>query len=115
MEFEEIHSFFNTTADKLEACWDIRILSNIANQRVPDFIMSDRGSLLRADIHILWTQWFIESICDPEVFANSPLDYAHIFGAVQKRAPIIFSELPEQDLKTLTKSISRLIDKEVQR
>jgi 5-methylcytosine-specific restriction endonuclease McrA len=115
MEFEEIHSFFNTTADKLEACWDIQILSNIANQRVPDFIMSGRGSLLRADIHILWTQWFIESICDPEIFANSTQGYAHIFGAVQKRAPIIFSGVPEQERKTLTKYISRLIDKEVQR
>ncbi|MBD1936328.1 HNH endonuclease signature motif containing protein [Microcoleus sp. FACHB-68] len=115
MEFEEIHSFFNTTADKLEACWDIQILSNIANQRVPDFIMSGRGSLLRADIHILWTQWFIESICDPEKFTDSTQSYGHILVAVQKTVPIIFSGISEEERKTLTRYISRLIDKEVQR
>ncbi|MEP0758557.1 HNH endonuclease signature motif containing protein [Coleofasciculus sp. FACHB-T130] len=115
MEFAEIYSFFNTTADKLEACWDIRILSNIANQRVPDFILSGRGSLLRADIHILWTQWFIESICDPEKFADSTQSYGHILVAVQKTVPIIFSGVSEEERKTLTKYISRLIDKEVQR
>ncbi len=115
MEFEEISSFLKTTADKLEFCWDIHILSNVANQRVPDFIMSGRGSILRADIHLLWTQWFIESICDPEKFADSTQGYAYIFVAVQKRVPIIFSGISEEERQTLTKYISRLIDKEVQR
>jgi len=115
MEFEEIHSFLNTTADKLEAYWDIQVLSNIANQRVPDFIMSGRGSLLRADIHILWTQWFIESIFDPEIFTKSNQSYASIFRSVEKRVPFIFTGISEQERQTLTQYLSRLINKEVER
>lgn len=115
MEFAEISSFLDTTADKLEAFWDVKSLSNIANQRVPDFVMSGRGTLLRADIHILWTQWFIESICDPDILANSSQGYAHIVKTVQKRVPIIFPEIPENERNEITKHIARLVDKEVQR
>jgi len=115
MEFAEISSFLETTADKLEASWDIRSLSNIANQRVPDFIMSGRGTLLRADIHILWTQWFIESICNPDIFANSPQGYAYIVKTVQKRVPLIFPGISEDERNEITKYIARLVDKEVQR
>jgi 5-methylcytosine-specific restriction endonuclease McrA len=115
MEFEEIHSFFDTAADKLESCWDIQSLSKIANQRVPDFIMGGRGALLRSDIHILWTQWFIESICDPDIFVNSPQGYAYILKTVQQRVPFVFERVPEQERKTLTTYIARLVDKEVQR
>jgi len=115
MEFSEISSFLDTTADKLEAFWDIKSLSNIANQRVPDFIMNGRGTLLRADIHILWTQWFIESICDPDIFVNSSQGYAYILKTVQQRIPLIFPEVPEDERNELTKYIARLVDKEVQR
>lgn len=115
MEFNEIYSFLETTADKLEACWDVQCLSSIANQRVPDFIMSGRGSLLRGDIHILWTQWFIESICDPETFANSDQGYAHIVKAVQQRLSLIFTGVSESERNALVKYIARLLDKEVQR
>ncbi|MHC0065267.1 HNH endonuclease [Nostoc sp. UIC 10890] len=115
MEFAEISSFLDTTADKLEASWDITSLSNIANQRVPDFIMSGRGTLLRADIHILWTQWFIESICNPDIFANSSQGYAYIVKTVQKRVPLIFPGISEDERNKITKYIARLVDKEVQR
>lgn len=115
MEFAEISSFLDTTADKLEEFWDIKSLSNIANQRVPDFVMSGRGTLLRADIHILWTQWFIESICDPDLFASSQQGYAHIFKTVQKRVPIIFPGVTEDERNEIAKYIARLVDKEVQR
>jgi 5-methylcytosine-specific restriction endonuclease McrA len=115
MEFAEISSFLDSTADKLEAFWDIKSLSNIANQRVPDFIMNGRGTLLRADIHILWTQWFIESICDPDIFANSSQGYAFILKTVQQRIPLIFPEVPEYERNELTKYIARLVDKEVER
>lgn len=115
MEFAEISSFLDITADKLEEFWDIKSLSNIANQRVPDFVMSGRGTLLRADIHILWTQWFIESICDPDLFANSHQGYAHIFKTVQRRIPVIFPSITECEKNEIAKYIARLVDKEVQR
>lgn len=115
MEFEEISSFLSATADKLEACWNLQELSSIANQRVPDLVMNGRGALLRADIHILWTQWFIESICSPELYADSAKSYPHIVEAVQKRSVSVFPKIPEHERKKLIKYIARLIHKEVQR
>lgn len=115
MEFAEISSFLSATADKLEACWDMNVLSNIATQRVPDFVMSGRGALLRADINMLWTQWFIESIYDPETLANSSKGYAFVFKAVQQRIPFIFPEIPPNERNALAQNLAKLINKEVQR
>ena len=115
MEYEEIYSFLNTTADKLEFLWDVKSLGNIANQRVPDFITSGRGTLLRADAHLLWTQWFINSICDSERLFDSSQGYAHIFKIVQDRIPFIFPSITELERQKITKHIARLINKEVER
>ncbi|MFN6484118.1 MULTISPECIES: HNH endonuclease [unclassified Nostoc] len=115
MEFAEIQSFLETTADKLEAYWDEKSLSYISNQKVPDFIMSGRGLLLRSDIHILWTQWFLESICDPEIFANSTQGYAYLLKTVKERIPFIFPEISARERNKLTINIARLLEKEVQR
>lgn len=115
MEYEEILSFLNVTADKLELSWDIQSLGNIANQRVPDFITSGRGTLLRADVHLLWTQWFIDSICDSERLFGSSLGYAHIFKIVQNRIPFIFPSITESERGQITIYIARLIDKEITR
>lgn len=115
MEYEEIFSFLNTTADKLESSWDINSLSKIANQRVPDFVTSGRGTLLRADIHLLWTQWFIDSIYDSEQILNYSQGYAHIFKAVQNRIPSIFTSITESERQKITKYIARLINQEIER
>ncbi len=115
MEFQEINSFLTTTLEQLELQWNIKTLSTIANQRVPDFITSGRGTLLRADIHILWTKWFLESICDPEKFVSANQNYFHILNAVKKRVPIIFPSITKQEQKQITRYIAELIDKEVQR
>lgn len=115
MEYEEILAFLDATANKLESSWDVDILGNIANQRVPDIITSDRGILLRADIHLLWTQWFINSICDSEQFLNSSQGYPHIFKVVQNITPSIFNRFTESELQKVTKYIARLIDRDVQR
>lgn len=115
MEYEEIFSFLNTTADKLEYSWDINSLGKIANQRVPDFVTSGRGTLLRADIHLLWTQWFIDSICDSEQILNYSQGYAHIFKAVQDRIPFIFTSITESERQKITKYIARLINQEIER
>ncbi|MGC1199380.1 MAG: HNH endonuclease signature motif containing protein, partial [Geitlerinemataceae cyanobacterium] len=115
MEFEEIYSFLNLTADRHTNYWDIHQLSQISNQRVPDFIMGGRGTLLRADIHLLWTQWFLESICDPDSFAKIEQSYGLILQYVKRHIPTIFSGLSQQDCKVLTKYIAGLLDREVQR
>lgn len=115
MEYEEIFSFLNTTLDKLEYSCDINSLGKIANQRVPDFVTSSRGTLLRADIHLLWTQWFINSICDSEQILNSPQGYPHIFKAVQDRITLIFTSITEPERQKITQYIARLINQEVER
>lgn len=115
MEFEEIRAFLDSTTDQLESSWNINILSKIANQRVPDFVMGGRGSLLRSDIHILWTKWFIESIVDPNKLDESNYNYADVVKEVNSRIPLIFIDITNQQRRLLARYISRLLDKEFQR
>jgi hypothetical protein len=115
MEFEEINSFLKITAEQSSKYWDIVSLSQIANQRIPDFIMNNRGSLLRADIHIQWTKWFIESICNPENIINYDREYAYIVNIVQNRVSSLFANITELERQEITRYLSRLVEQEAER
>jgi hypothetical protein len=115
MEFEEVSRFLKISSDKLSSCWEFSDLINIAQTEIPASIMSDRASLLRADAKILWTQWFLESICDPEVFVNSNRCYPHIFKTVSAQVSHLFPRTTVDQQMLLASQISNFIDQEVER
>lgn len=115
MDFNAIYSFLDQTSSRLETSWQISSLSSIAGLRVPDFITGRQDSILRADINTLWTQWFLESICDPEKFVDNYPGYAHIIHAVKIEVPSLFGNIEPGKHGEITKQISRLIEKEISR
>ena len=112
MNFDAILLFLESTSARLEASWQMDSLNRIAHSRVPDFITGKQDTVLKADITTLWTQWFLEAICDPE--RNYP-DYAHIIYAVRNEVPILFANVEVDKQSELIRQISRLVQKEVQR
>jgi hypothetical protein len=115
MNFDAICSFLENTSARLETSWQMANLNRIAERRVPDFITGRQDTVLRADINTLWTQWFLESICDPERFVESYPGYAHIVHAVKIEVPSLFTNIEVSKHGELIKLISRLVDKEIQR
>jgi 5-methylcytosine-specific restriction endonuclease McrA len=115
MNFDAICSFLENTSARLETSWQMPSLNSIAGLRVPDFITGRQDTVLRADINTLWTQWFLESICDPERFVESYPGYAHIVHAVKIEVPSLFTNIEVSKHGELIKQISRLVDKEIQR
>jgi HNH endonuclease len=115
MNFDAICSFLETTSARLETSWQVASLNQISERRVPDFITGRQDTVLRADINTLWTQWFIESICDPERFVESYPGYAHIVHAVKIEVPSLFTNIEVSKHGELIKLISRLVEKEIQR
>jgi hypothetical protein len=115
MNFDAICSFLENTSTRLETSWQMQSLNSIAGLRVPDFITGRQDTVLRADINTLWTQWFLESICDPERFVESSPDYAHIVHAVKIEVPSLFTNIEVSKHGELIKQISRLVYKEIQR
>lgn len=116
MDFNSLSLFLSQASSRMEASWQLSSLSMISGLRVPDFITGKHDSILRADINILWTQWFLESICDPEKFIDDqPPCYAHIIHAVAKEVPTIFEGLDSRSREEAIKQISRLVAREVDR
>lgn len=115
MNFDAIFSFLEATSTKSESNWQLANLSNIARLLVPDVITGSQDAVLRADINTLWTQWFLESICDPERFVEPYPGYAHVFHAVNTEIPSIFSNIDASKRSDLVKQIARLVEKEIQR
>jgi hypothetical protein len=115
MNFDAICSFLENTSARLETSWQMANLNRIAERRVPDFITGWQDTVLRADINTLWTQWFLESICDPERFVESYPGYAHIVHAVKIEVPSLFTNIEVSKHGELIKLISRLVDKEIKR
>lgn len=115
MEFEEVSRFLKISSHQLSSCWEFSDLINIAQTEIPASIMSDRSSLLRADAKILWTQWFLEAICDPEVFVSSNQYYPHILKVVKGQVSHLFPRATINQQRELTAQISTLIDQEIER
>lgn len=115
MNFDEINRFLEKTSDRLENTWQISNLSNIAQTRIPDFITGNQDVILRADITTLWTQWFLESICDPERFIENYPGYAHVVHSVKNEIPFLFSNIPIAKHGEIIRQISKLLDGEIKR
>jgi 5-methylcytosine-specific restriction endonuclease McrA len=115
MDFDAISSFLEKSAGRGENVWQLNSLSAIANHRIPDVVTGIQDTLLRADMTTLWTQWFLESICDPERFVERYPCYGHIVHAVNAEAPSVFVNVDINKRAELVKQISRLINDEVRR
>jgi hypothetical protein len=115
MDLNSICSFLESTSSRIDTNWYLSSLHTIAALRVPDFITGRQDTVLRADINTLWTQWFLESICDPEKFVDNYPGYAHIIHTVKVEVPSLFSNIDSNKHGEIIKQISRLVEKEVQR
>jgi hypothetical protein len=115
MDVRVISSFLEMTSVKLESTWQMETLSNISGLRVPDLITGKQDTILRADVNSLWTQWFLESICDPERFTDREPGYGHIFHAVNLEMPSLFPSFEPNQHGELVKQISRLVYREIER
>lgn len=109
-----VHFLRDTLADP-SARWSESALEHVARLHVPEAILSGRTSLLRADLHTLWAQWFLESICDLEMFAQRNVGYAIIVQEVTRRVRVLLGQVPERDHLALTSAISQLLDREIRR
>ena len=115
MDFDAISLFLKNSSGRGENVWQLNSLSAIANHRIPDVVTGKQDALLRADMTILWTQWFLESICDPERFVQRYPCYGHIIHAVNAEIPFIFATVDSNKRAELVQQISRLINNEVRR
>ena len=109
----ELVSFLNTLLGEPQDRWDTRGIARVAQLHVPDAILGRRAHLLRADLYLLWAQWFLESVCDMETLVARDLGYAFIVKEVRTRVVMLLSEAPEEERLALTSQISQLVAAEV--
>jgi hypothetical protein len=79
----------------------------LANVHVPDRVLGDRRKgLLRSDVSIQWSNWFVESAADPRRYSDKDKNYAHVFSDVLDSVQQSFSHLTKDELRRLASEIS---------
>lgn len=112
---DELNEFLTAALHMPERRWEQQGVAHLARLRVPDAIFGSRGALLRADVHTLWAQWFLESLCDPEPYLERENKFAFIVSDVAERVRAMLCDVPERESKRMIEVVAMLVDREVER
>jgi len=113
----ELKNFMEQTCGSHLYCWDTTQLNTIATTEPPDLMMRPWKKILKADIHIIWAKWFLESVFDPEYFLanNEEPERFKIFRITYQIISKYFSEDPNDEVIKLCSYITDLILAEAQK
>ena len=88
--------------------WGAVDVHQLAQLHVPDRILGDRrSSILRSDIGILWSSWFLESLLDPNRYASSGKTYPMLFSDAFRLISEKFPHLTKAEAKDFSSEIAR--------
>jgi hypothetical protein len=87
--------------------WDHDDAKKISGYQIPDGILGPRRkTLLRADIAILWSSWFIESLLDPQRYVLEGKNYLHLFADAFHLVSENFSHLTKDERRDFAQVIA---------
>lgn len=112
---DELNLFLHAALHAPERRWEHEGVGQLARLRVPDAIFGNRGALLRADVHTLWAQWFLESLCDPEPDIERDRGFAFIVRDVEIRVRELLRGVPERETRRMIDGVAHLVDREIER
>jgi hypothetical protein len=96
--------------------WDVSVLSSLAGRYVPDVFFGDHSVLIRGDMGLTWGRWFIEGLCDPEVYVEQhSSSYPHIFSVVFRRVGELFPTMPHQERMEVARHAAKMVHDEAGR
>ena len=87
----------------------------LRGRSVPDRLLGSRGTLLKADISVLWARWFVDALCDPSRHQKTYRGYAYVVSEIFENAEKLFSDLPPDERSAIATLIARLADAEIRR
>ncbi len=90
--------------------WSSEQLRSLALLAVPDAALGVSGWLLRADAALTWGRWLLESIVDPApymMYDDERHSYATIYAAVRAIVQAEATELADEAIKSLARSMAR--------
>ena len=115
MSIEGLRGFIDQASEATTNLWTESKLLAVASLHATNELFGSREMTLRADAHILWARWFLESICDPQRFVGDYRGYAFVVAQVLPEVEKLFPSSPLDERKSVGTRIARLIDNEVKR
>lgn len=99
---------FLSLALEARKSWGVTDVHHLAQLHVPERILGERrSSILRSDIGILWSSWFLESLLDPNRYATAGKTYPMLFSDAFRLVTERFSHLTKDEAKLFASEISR--------
>ena len=87
--------FVHQSLDQVAKAWDAVGIETLASLGVPDSVLGRRWALVRGDVNLLWSQWYVESILDPRRVPS--MSYASLFATVRREIDRRFSAHDKTD------------------
>lgn len=101
--------FLKSVYNNSYCSWSSDFLVEISEKNVPDIVLGNNLSILKSDIHSKWARWFIESMCDPQMFKKDTPTYSQVFSVVYRNICSIFPERDHSYKISLSESISDVV------
>ncbi len=89
--------------------WNAGSLGQLASLQVPERLLGQQRSLLRADINEQWARWFVGSLADPGRYARQRASYPQIFEDVFRTVQMRFRYLNKPERKELASAVARIL------
>lgn len=87
--------------------WARETVDELSSLHVSDRIFGERRkSVLKADVGILWANWFIESALDPLRYINKDKGYVHIYADALREIASKLSHLTKVEAADLSRLIA---------
>jgi len=104
-------NFLNSALSNESAAWNGLLLHELARLQVPDSLMGEQRSLMRADINEQWARWFVESLVDPRKYALRDTSYPEFFADALRTIESRFKNLSKPQKKELASSVAQILQR----
>lgn len=82
---------------------------------VPDRVLRSAPPIFKGDIRRQWAEWFLNTFCDIDHFADNGAQYPEIYGAIRSHVEQTWTEMDRSEKKLLATSVARMAHHEVRR
>jgi hypothetical protein len=111
---QDLQHFLDAALAPPAALWEAGTLRASASLQVPDVLFVNRSWLLRADINQVWSEWFLEAMCDVKALGLRTT-YPALFEVIWQRVETLaLPSVPKDEKKSVSKTIADLLQRRME-
>jgi hypothetical protein len=108
-------TLLNATARPFVERWGWSGVEAAYGTRIDDWVLGPHAPVVGGDAHLLWAEWFVRRMCDPERHTPGPPDFACIYAEVRDAMRELGFQGTSDEQRALAIRVASLIQEDVAR